>query len=73
MQYFLTAAVLAAATSTVFAETLADGSAFTFCTDNECTDCPASVTSSGTGYPACVVYNSADVFAAGDFMGSDGG
>jgi hypothetical protein len=72
MQYFFTAAVLVAATSTVLADTLA-GAPFTFCTESTCSDCPSSITSAGTGYPACVVYSSKDVFAAGDFMGSDGG
>ncbi|KAI7515043.1 hypothetical protein KC347_g139 [Hortaea werneckii] len=28
---------------------------FTFCTEASCSDCPISVTSAGTGYPACVM------------------
>ncbi|KAI0126720.1 hypothetical protein BJ170DRAFT_684300 [Xylariales sp. AK1849] len=35
---------------------------FTFCKDDTCGDCPVSVTSVGTGYPDCAIYNSADVF-----------
>jgi len=46
---------------------------FSLCTDGLCQDCPQSVTSGGTGYPACVVYNSDDVFASGDFPAAEGG
>lgn len=35
---------------------------FTFCKDDTCGDCPVSVTSIGTGYPDCAIYNSEDVF-----------
>lgn len=35
---------------------------FTFCKDDTCGDCPVTVTSVGTGYPDCAIYNSADVF-----------
>ncbi|KAI7088224.1 hypothetical protein KC356_g3517 [Hortaea werneckii] len=38
---------------------------FTFCTEASCSDCPISVTSAGTGYPACVVYNTDDIFTPG--------
>jgi hypothetical protein len=43
------------------------------CTEGQCDDCPQSVTSGGTGYPDCVVYSSADVFASGDYNKTDGG
>jgi hypothetical protein len=35
---------------------------FKFCKDDGCGDCPVAVTSIGTGYPDCAIYNSADVF-----------
>lgn len=35
---------------------------FTFCKDDTCGDCPVSVTSIGTGFPDCAIYNSKDVF-----------
>ncbi|KAH6643479.1 hypothetical protein BKA67DRAFT_665285 [Truncatella angustata] len=35
---------------------------FTFCKDDGCGDCPVSITSIGTGYPDCAIYNSVDVF-----------
>ncbi|KAI7524303.1 hypothetical protein KC331_g18178, partial [Hortaea werneckii] len=47
---------------------------FTFCTEPSCSDCPISVTSAGTGYPACVVYNTDDIFTSGSgWPTSDGG
>ncbi|KAI0020346.1 hypothetical protein F4780DRAFT_791994 [Xylariomycetidae sp. FL0641] len=46
---------------------------FKFCTDDQCGDCPVSITSAGTGYPNCVIYNTADVFANYGFNGSEGG
>jgi hypothetical protein len=46
---------------------------FSFCTDNKCEQCPVNIASAGKGYPACVVYNSDDVFKNQDFPGSEGG
>jgi hypothetical protein len=46
---------------------------FYMCTDTKCESCPSSVSSSGTGYPDCVVYNSEDVFANQGYEGSEGG
>jgi len=46
---------------------------FSFCKDAQCGDCPVSVASAGSGFPECVVYNSADFFTGGDFPSSDGG
>ena len=65
----LAATVLAGAFGGVFG---AD-EPFSFCKDNTCGDCPVSVTSAGTGYPKCVVYNSDDIFANQGFDGTDGG
>ncbi|OAQ64465.1 hypothetical protein VFPPC_05734 [Pochonia chlamydosporia 170] len=49
------------------------GNPFAFCTDNKCEKCPVSVTSDGTGYPNCVVYESKDIFPGQGFTGSKGG
>ena len=46
---------------------------FSFCKDNSCNDCPVNIASAGTGYPACVTYNSDDVFKNQDYPGSAGG
>ncbi|KAI0509215.1 hypothetical protein F5B22DRAFT_649263 [Xylaria bambusicola] len=35
---------------------------YTFCTEDTCGDCPVSITTIGTGYPDCAIYNSMDVF-----------
>lgn len=49
-------------------------SAFDMCTAGTCEDCPVSLTSAGTGYPNCVIYNSADIFSSDlGFTASDGG
>lgn len=45
---------------------------FSMCTENQCNDCPVGVSSAGTGYPACVVYDSDAVFTS-DFGGIEGG
>ncbi|KAI0112521.1 hypothetical protein GGR51DRAFT_557103 [Nemania sp. FL0031] len=52
--------VMVALTSALYA-TAADP--FTFCKDDTCGDCPVSVTSVGTGFPDCAIYNSKDVFS----------
>jgi hypothetical protein len=63
-----------AALSGLFAHiVLAQNEPFSFCKDNQCADCPLHIASSGTGYPACVTYNSDDVFKGQGFPGSDGG
>ena len=36
---------------------------FYMCTDNKCESCPSAISSTGTGYPNCVIYSSEDVFA----------
>jgi len=46
---------------------------FYMCTDDKCESCPSAVSSTGTGYPDCVVYNSEDVFANQGYEGSEGG
>ncbi|KAK4501093.1 hypothetical protein PRZ48_006899 [Zasmidium cellare] len=46
---------------------------FSFCTNEPCTNCPVSVSSEGTGYPECVIYNSENVFGNQGFSGSEGG
>ncbi|KAH8892268.1 hypothetical protein GQ53DRAFT_596485, partial [Thozetella sp. PMI_491] len=46
---------------------------FSFCKDDQCGDCPVSVTSAGTGFPNCVTYNSDDVFKNQGFPGAAGG
>ncbi|KAI1291049.1 hypothetical protein F5Y03DRAFT_403781 [Xylaria venustula] len=44
--------------------------AFTFCSDDNCGDCPVAVTSIGTGFPNCAIYNSSDVFGNQNFNSS---
>lgn len=46
---------------------------FYMCTESKCENCPSSISSSGTGYPNCVIYNSQDVFANQGYEGSTGG
>jgi hypothetical protein len=46
---------------------------FYMCTDNKCETCPSAISSTGTGYPNCVIYNSEDVFANQGYEGSEGG
>lgn len=59
--------------SAIAGRVAADGEPFSFCTDGKCDDCPVSVSSAGTGFPECVVYNSEDFFGGGDFDAADGG
>ena len=63
----LSATAFAAALRGAFADP------FAFCKDNTCGDCPVSVTNTGTGFPNCVVYNTADIFTNQGFGGSPGG
>ena len=58
--------------ATIILEALGD-EPFTFCKDTECKQCPVAVTSGGTGYPNCVIYNTADIFSNQDFPGAEGG
>lgn len=44
---------------------------FTFCKGDDCGDCPVSITSIGTGYPDCAIYNSHDVFGNQGFEEAD--
>ncbi|KAI4091886.1 MAG: hypothetical protein LQ344_003843 [Seirophora lacunosa] len=48
-----------------------------FCKEGTCSDdddgCPAQITSSGSGYPACVVYDTGDVLDVGEFEAAEGG
>lgn len=44
---------------------------FTFCKDEDCGDCSVSVTSIGTEYPDCAIYNSEDVFGNQGFEEAD--
>ncbi|KAI1425419.1 hypothetical protein F5Y12DRAFT_374696 [Xylaria sp. FL1777] len=44
---------------------------FTFCKDDQCGDCPVSVTSLGTGFPDCAIYSSKDVFGNQGFPQKD--
>ncbi|THY95088.1 hypothetical protein D6C92_04571 [Aureobasidium pullulans] len=46
---------------------------FSLCTAGGCDDCPQTVTSGGTGYPQCVVYDSATVFASGNLAAAETG
>ena len=46
---------------------------FYMCTDNKCENCPSAISSTGTGYPDCVIYSSEDVFANQGYEGSEGG
>ncbi|KAK4207877.1 hypothetical protein QBC37DRAFT_444238 [Rhypophila decipiens] len=46
---------------------------FKFCPESTCGDCPVGLTSQGTGFPNCVIYNSDDVFPGLGFTGSEGG
>ena len=46
---------------------------FYMCTDTKCEACPSAISSTGTGYPDCVIYNSEDVFANQGYEGSKGG
>lgn len=46
---------------------------FKLCVDQPCESCPVSIDNEGSGYPACVVYNTADVFTDEGFNGTDGG
>jgi hypothetical protein len=46
---------------------------FYMCTDSACEKCPSGVSSTGTGYPNCVIYSSEDVFANQGYSGSAGG
>ncbi|KAM7214989.1 hypothetical protein V8F06_009666 [Rhypophila decipiens] len=50
-----------------------DESVFKFCKKGDCTDCPVGLTTAGTGYPKCVIYNSDDVFRGLEFEPSEGG
>jgi hypothetical protein len=46
---------------------------FYMCTESKCETCPLAISSTGTGYPDCVIYNSEDVFANQCYQGSQGG
>jgi hypothetical protein len=46
---------------------------FYMCTESKCETCPSAISSTGTGYPDCVIYNSEDVFANQGYQGSQGG
>ncbi|RAQ98698.1 hypothetical protein DDE82_008995 [Stemphylium lycopersici] len=46
---------------------------FYMCTDTKCEECPSAVSSTGTGYPDCVIYSSEDVFVNQGYSGSEGG
>jgi hypothetical protein len=46
---------------------------FYICTESKCETCPSAISSTGTGYPDCVIYNSEDVFANQGYQGSQGG
>jgi len=46
---------------------------FSFCEDAKCQHCPVSVPSAGTGFPQCVIYNSADVLKNQQFPDNEGG
>jgi hypothetical protein len=46
---------------------------FCMCTESKCETCPSAISSTGTGYPDCVIYNSEDVFANQGYQGSQGG
>ncbi|KAM7212420.1 hypothetical protein V8F06_012189 [Rhypophila decipiens] len=42
---------------------------FKFCPESTCGDCPVGLTSQGTGFPNCVIYNSDDIFPGLGFTG----
>lgn len=63
----------AALLSAIVGSVAAADEPFSFCTDGKCGDCPVSVSSGGTGFPECVIYNSEDFFGGGDFEAADGG
>ena len=48
-----------------------------FCTDGTCSDddngCPAQITTAGSGFPACAVYDTETVLDVGDFKAAPGG
>ncbi|KAL8960932.1 MAG: hypothetical protein Q9193_002448, partial [Seirophora villosa] len=48
-----------------------------FCKEGTCSDddngCPAQITTSGAGYPACAVYDTGDVLDVGEFEAAEGG
>lgn len=39
----------------------------TWCKDEDCSDCPSGITTSGPGYPECVIYDSDTVFGGQGF------
>lgn len=57
-----------AATLGALPHVLADDKHIGFCTDGACTeDCPADLSTPGTGYPSCVIYDSETVFGGEGF------
>ncbi|CAA9960579.1 hypothetical protein PTMSG1_03980 [Pyrenophora teres f. maculata] len=46
---------------------------FYMCTDKVCQNCPSAVSTTGTGFPDCVIYSSQDVFANQGYSGNEGG
>lgn len=51
---------------------LTAGQAVSWCKEEGCDDCPSSLTSSGPGYPECVVYDSKTVFGGQGFKEGTG-
>ncbi|KFY35978.1 hypothetical protein V494_05431 [Pseudogymnoascus sp. VKM F-4513 (FW-928)] len=46
--------------------------ALKWCKDGKCSDCPSALTSSGPGYPDCVIYDSKTVFGGQGFEEGEG-
>jgi hypothetical protein len=46
--------------------TAQDQSPMSLCTDDTCDNCPNALTTDGTGYPACVVYETATVLGGSE-------
>lgn len=43
-----------------------------FCTEEDCADCPTSFATAGTGYPSCVIYETETVFGGQGFKEGTG-
>ena len=69
-------ALLAINPTTIFAD-MEHKPPMAFCKKGTCdhddSNCPASITNSGTGYPACEVYNTDTVLEVGTFDAAPGG
>ncbi|KAH8898666.1 hypothetical protein GQ53DRAFT_358246 [Thozetella sp. PMI_491] len=51
---------------------LAAAQSMSWCKDEKCGDCPSGITSAGTGYPQCVVYDTETVFGGQGFEPATG-